>query len=188
VRRFAWDLSLYTTAEFGFVKLPSAYTTGSSLMPNKKNPDVVELLRAASAVVTGARTEIAGTLSLPSGYHRDLQATKGPLLRAMRRGLAALALVPRLVENLIIDGERTRAAITADMFATDRALELARAGTPFRDAYRAVARDVEAVGTHTVDASLAARTSPGATGDLRLAELRGRFEVIRGRIVQEGTF
>ena len=75
VRRFAWDLSLYTTAEFGFVKLPAEYTTGSSIMPNKRNPDVVELLRASPAPVIGALAEVESLLSLPSGYQRDLQAT-----------------------------------------------------------------------------------------------------------------
>src|SRR4029079_19782464 len=79
----AWDLSLFTTSEFGFVRLPSEYTTGSSIMPNKRNPDVVELLRASPAVVEGAIAELSAILSLPSGYHRDLQATKAPLLRAM---------------------------------------------------------------------------------------------------------
>src|SRR5262249_38331327 len=79
VRRFAWDLSLSPTAEFAFVKLPAEYTTGSSIMPNKKNPDVVELLRASPSVVLGAMAEVESLLSLPSGYHRDLQATKGPI-------------------------------------------------------------------------------------------------------------
>src|SRR5690606_14979720 len=76
LRRIAWDLSLFTSAEFGFVALPAQYTTGSSIMPNKRNPDVVELMRATHASVAAARTEIEQLLSLPSGYHRDLQASK----------------------------------------------------------------------------------------------------------------
>jgi argininosuccinate lyase len=184
VRRLAWDLSLYTSAEFAFVKLPKAYTTGSSLMPNKKNPDVIELLRAAAAVTLGAQTEIAGILSLPSGYHRDLQGTKGPLLRAMRHGLLALALVTRLVRDLAFDHARMRAAITPEMFATDRALDLARAGTPFRDAYRAVKQDVDAAPANTPEASLLARVSPGGTADLRLSEIRGRLEQARSAIAR----
>jgi argininosuccinate lyase len=163
VRRFAWDLSLFTSAEFGFVELPRMYITGSSLMPNKKNPDVVELLRAAAASVIGAQTEVASALSLPSGYHRDLQVTKAPLLRAMRQGLAALSLVARLVQGFTLIPSRMRQAITGDMFATDRALDLARAGTPFRDAYRAVAKDLDATGAYDLEASLAARVSPGAS-------------------------
>jgi argininosuccinate lyase len=179
VRRLAWDLSLFTSAEFGFVELPRTYITGSSLMPNKKNPDVVELLRAAAASVIGAQTEVASALSLPSGYHRDLQVTKAPLLRAMRQGLAALSLVARLVQGFTLVPLRMRQAITGDMFATDRALDLARAGTPFRDAYRAVAKDLDATGAYDLEASLAARVSPGATADLGVHEMRNRLEAVR---------
>ncbi len=97
LRRLAWDMSLFTTHEFGFVKLPAQYCTGSSIMPNKNNPDTVELLRAVHGVVQGAQTELASVLSLPSGYQRDLQATKPPLLRAFKKGLQALALLPDLL-------------------------------------------------------------------------------------------
>jgi argininosuccinate lyase len=110
VRRLAWDLSLFTMAELGFATLPTAYTTGSSIMPNKRNPDVVELLRALPGVVEGARAELGATLSLPSGYHRDLQATKGPVLRAFGRGLEGLALVPTLIDEVRFDEARMRAA------------------------------------------------------------------------------
>ncbi|MFW5966480.1 MAG: argininosuccinate lyase, partial [Persicimonas sp.] len=111
VRRLAWDLSLFTTAEFGFVELPDRFTTGSSIMPNKKNPDVVELLRASYATVQGAMAELQSLLSLPSGYQRDLQATKAPLLRAMRRGLDALAITCELLGEMQFDEERMREAI-----------------------------------------------------------------------------
>jgi len=180
VRRLAWDLSLFTSAELAFVKLPTAYVTGSSLMPNKKNPDVVELLRASAAGVIGAQVEVASALSLPSGYHRDLQVTKGPLLRAMRQGLAALALVPRLLRDLTLDAGRMRDAIAPEMFATDRALDLARAGTPFRDAYRSVALDASShvASAGDVEKSLAARVSPGATADLRLDDMRARLHAV----------
>jgi argininosuccinate lyase len=100
LRRLAWDLSLFTTSEFGFVKLPGAYTTGSSIMPNKANPDVVELLRASAAVPEAAIVEIQSVLSLPSGYQRDLQLTKAPLIRGMKSSLRALAIVPALVDGL----------------------------------------------------------------------------------------
>ncbi len=185
VRRFAWDLSLFTSAEFGFVELPAMYITGSSLMPNKKNPDVVELLRAAAASVIGAQAEIASVLSLPSGYHRDLQVTKAPLLRAMKQGLGALSLVARLVQSFTLNLSRLRQAITGEMFATDRALDLARAGTPFRDAYRTVAQDLGATGALDLEASLAARVSPGATADLRLREMRARLEAVRASLGRE---
>jgi argininosuccinate lyase len=154
-------------------------------MPNKKNPDVIELLRAAAASVIGAQTEIASTLSLPSGYHRDLQVTKAPLLRAMRQGLAALSLVSRLVQGFALNPSRMRQAISGEMFATDRALDLARAGTPFRDAYRAVAKDIDGAGAYDIEASLAARVSLGATADLRFPEMRDRIGAVRALVGRE---
>jgi argininosuccinate lyase len=178
VRRFAWDLSLYTTAEFAFVRLPAEYTTGSSIMPNKKNPDVVELLRAAPAPVLGAMAEVESLLSLPSGYQRDLQATKGPVLRALAHGIDALALVPALVRTMDFDRPRMAAAITPELYATDVAVELARAGVPFRTAYRQVADGLGALGARTPEESLRARVSPGATGDLMLASLRARLRAV----------
>ncbi|HET6602872.1 MAG TPA: argininosuccinate lyase [Xanthomonadaceae bacterium] len=178
LRRLAWDLSLFTTAEFGFVELPAAYTTGSSLMPNKRNPDLVELLRGSYAVAAGARAEIESLLSLPSGYHRDLQYAKAPLLRAFGHGLSALALVPGLLAALSWNRQRMRDACEAGMYATDKAIELARAGVPFREAYRrAAAEPLPAAGADP-DASLAARVSPGGAADLRLDVLRARLQAL----------
>ncbi|MGO1542210.1 MAG: argininosuccinate lyase [Luteimonas sp.] len=179
LRRLAWDLSLFTSAEFGFLNLPAQYTTGSSIMPNKRNPDVIELMRAVHASVAAARTEIEQLLSLPSGYHRDLQASKGAIFHGFGRGLAALELLPALLENLDWDGERMRAAIDAGMYATDVAVEQAAAGVPFRDAYRRAADAVGSVGDgRSPEGSLVARVSPGAAADLRLDELRARLQAV----------
>ena len=128
LRRLAWDLSLFTTAEFGFVSLPAQYTTGSSIMPNKRNPDVIELMRATHASVSAARSEIEQLLSLPSGYHRDLQASKGAIFHGFGRGLAALELLPALLANLEWRDDKLRAAIDSGMYATDVAVEAAVAG------------------------------------------------------------
>ena len=178
LRRLAWDLSLFTTAEFGFVALPDEYTTGSSIMPNKRNPDVIELLRASCAPVAAARVEIESLLSLPSGYQRDLQYGKGPLVHGFGHGLGALALLPDLLRGLRWNLDRMRAAIEPGMFATDRAIELARAGTPFREAYRAAASDSCPQAGFDSEASLAARTSPGGAADLRLDVLQAHLDAL----------
>jgi argininosuccinate lyase len=179
LRRLAWDLSLFTSAEFGFVALPAQYTTGSSIMPNKRNPDVIELMRATHASVAAARTEIEQLLSLPSGYHRDLQASKGAIFHGFGRGLPALELLPDLLANLEWREERMRAAIDSGMYATDVAVEQAVAGVPFRDAYRAAAASANEAGAgRTPESSLAARVSPGAAADLRLDELRERWRTL----------
>ncbi|AHX12493.1 argininosuccinate lyase [Dyella jiangningensis] len=181
VRRLAWDLSLFTTAEFDFVKLPSEYTTGSSIMPNKRNPDVVELLRASYASVAAARTEIEQLLSLPSGYQRDLQFSKGSLFHGCRHGLAALELVPDLLDRMAWNEPAMRAAIEPAMYATDVAIEQAAAGVPFRDAYRAAADAAASAGEgRTPESSLAARVSPGSGNDLRLDALRDRLSRLDG--------
>jgi len=176
LRRLAWDLSLFTSAEYSFVILPAEYTTGSSLMPNKRNPDLIELLRASYAVVAGARTEIESLLSLPSGYHRDLQFSKGPLLRAFSHGLAALALVPDLLGRMQWQPEKMRAAIEPGMFATDCAMELAASGVPFREAYQQAAKATLPSFGADPEASLKARVSLGAAGNLGLATLKKRLQ------------
>ncbi|MFO0028747.1 MAG: argininosuccinate lyase [Pseudomonadota bacterium] len=178
VRRLAWDLSLFTTAEFGFVALPPQYTTGSSIMPNKRNPDVVELLRASQAVTLGAMAELSALLSLPSGYQRDLQFSKGPVIRALRHGLDALALVPALLAELRWNEAALRAAIEPARYATDLAVEQAIAGVPFRDAYRAAADAAHTLGDRTPTQSLAARISPGACADLRLDAIAARIATL----------
>lgn len=174
LRRLAWDLSLFTAAEFGFVKLPAEYTTGSSIMPNKRNPDVVELMRAVHASIAAARTELDQLLSLPSGYHRDLQFSKGAIVHAFGRGLSALALLPDLLRNLEWVPERMQAALEPSMYSTDLAVELARAGLPFREAY-VQAADPARWSQRDPLASIAARVSPGASGQLRLDVLRQRL-------------
>ncbi|MCA9625151.1 MAG: argininosuccinate lyase [Myxococcales bacterium] len=176
VRRFAWDLSLFTTSEFGFVRLDDALTTGSSIMPNKRNPDVVELMRAACGVVQGAIMELMSGLSLPSGYHRDGQLSKAPLFRAIDETLATIHILPRVVEGMTLNADRMRAAITPECYATDRAVELTAQGMPFRDAYRQVADEIAQLEAGDPEQSLHARSSPGGPGALRLEALRRRLE------------
>lgn len=181
LRRIAWDLSLFTTGEFAFVALPAQYTTGSSIMPNKRNPDVIELMRATHASVAAARTEIEQLLSLPSGYQRDLQNSKGAIVHGFCRGLAALELLPALLSNLEWRDDNIRAAIDSGMYATDVAVEAAVAGVPFRDAYKAAAEASDSAGQgRTPEGSLAARVSPGAAADLRLDELAARWQALQG--------
>ena len=177
LRRLAWDLSLFTSAEFGFVALPPEYVTGSSIMPNKRNPDAVELLRGTYASVAAAKAEIEHLLSLPSGYHRDLQLSKGALFHGFGKGLQALALLPDLLRRMQWQPEAMRAALDPSLYATDLAVDLARQGVPFREAYRQAA-DPARWAAGDPQASLAARTSPGAAGDLRLEVLRHRLDAL----------
>jgi argininosuccinate lyase len=182
VRRLAWDLSLFTTSEFDFVDLPARYTTGSSIMPNKSNPDVVELLRGKAATLEAAITEIQSLLSLPSGYQRDLQLTKAPLIRGMETSVQALTILPGLIEGLEFNEQKMRSAISKELFATDLALEQAAAGIPFREAYKVVKRKLEELPEGDVSKSLSERVSAGACGDLRLDEISQRLDLVSQKI------
>ncbi len=178
LRRLAWDLSLFTTSEFDFLSLPDNWCTGSSIMPNKRNPDVVELLRAAHGAVAGARVELESVLSLPSGYQRDLQATKPPLLRAFENGLAALALVPDLLGAMQWNLDVLREANSPEMFATDLSVDMAREGVPFREAYQQVGSRLADLKPEDLDANLRNRVSTGACGALELDRLTSRWDVV----------
>ncbi len=123
--------------------------------------------------------EIDQLLSLPSGYHRDLQASKGAIFHGFGRGLPALELLPALLANLEWREDKLRAAIDSGMYATDVAVEAAVAGVPFREAYKAAAASADSAGQgRTPEGSLAARVSPGAAADLRLDELLARWDAL----------
>ena len=181
LRRLCWDLSLYASQEFGYVRVSPEFCTGSSIMPNKLNPDAVELLRALHSTVVGARAELDSVLSLPSGYQRDLQDTKPPVLRAFGRGLEGLALAPALLAGLEWQRETMREAIGAPMHATDRANELVAGGMSFRDAYRKVGDELDALADRSASDSLAARVSPGGCGNLLLDRIEARMRALRAR-------
>jgi argininosuccinate lyase len=136
--RLAADLLLFYTQEFAFVTLPASFTTGSSIMPQKRNPDVFELVRGRSAVAQACLTEVLGLVAkLPSGYQRDLQLIKPPLFRGIDLALATAAIM-----TVGIAGVRFRAeAIKLDpaIHAAEEANALvAKEGIPFREAYRRI--------------------------------------------------
>lgn len=138
--RLAADLCLYNTAEFAFVKLPDAFTTGSSIMPQKRNPDVFELVRAQSAQAPAdLQSILALTAKMSSGYHRDLQLIKAPLFRAIDRALACLEIMARACTAIEFRPENCAAAMTPELYAAERAFELVKTeGLTFREAYRRV--------------------------------------------------
>jgi len=140
--KLAADVWLFTSEEFGYLRLPVALTTGSSLMPQKRNPDAVELTRARARAIVAARAELLDLVrDLPSGYHRDFQLVKAPLFRAHDSLAATLALWPRLLSGLEPDEARLRlAASDPTLRATERVLAAVQGGAAFRDAYRAESR------------------------------------------------
>jgi argininosuccinate lyase len=180
LRRISWDLSLFASQEFGFVRIPAMFCTGSSIMPNKLNPDTVELLRSLHACIVGARAELEAVLSLPSGYQRDLQDTKPPLIRAFTRGLAGLAILPDMLAGLEWQPERMRTAIASELHSTDRANELVGEGMPFREAYRQAAAELDQLANRCPEDSLKTRVSPGGCANLLLDRLEERLAALGG--------
>jgi argininosuccinate lyase len=136
--KLAADLWLYSTTEFGFLQLPVAFTTGSSLMPQKRNPDLIELLRGHCRQVVTERQALLGVIQdLPSGYHRDFQLIKPPLFRAHDRLMAALSICARFIPELQFQAPALQSAANdPDLQATALALQAAVEGQSFRSAYR----------------------------------------------------
>ena len=137
--RLAADLTLFYTQEFGFVALPGAFTTGSSIMPQKRNPDVFELMRGRSSVAQAALNEVLGiTQKLTSGYHRDLQLIKPPMFRSIDSCLATLEILPPALDGVSFRPENIRLDPGIEAAAAANAL-VTEEGVPFREAYRRVA-------------------------------------------------
>jgi len=143
LNKIASDLILFNMDEFSFVTLPDEFCTGSSIMPQKKNPDVLELLRAKHHEVTACGFQVSSTISnLISGYNRDVQLTKEPTMKALKITKESMEISILLFQHLQVNADACEQAMTPELFATERAYKLVKAGVPFRDAYQQVAREI----------------------------------------------
>ena len=139
--RLAEDLILFGSSEFGFVRFGDAYSTGSSMMPQKRNPDALELARGSGARMLGDLVALLGTIKgLPSGYNKDLQEDKRSLFDAFDGMTLLLPAVTGSLASLSFNRERMRGAVSSTMMATDLADYLVRKGVTFREAHGAVGR------------------------------------------------
>jgi argininosuccinate lyase len=194
----AEQLIIYSSTEFGFVWLDDAYSTGSSLMPQKKNPDTLELTRGKAGRLIGNLTGLLATLKgLPSTYDKDLQEDKEPLFDAFDTMAVVLPVMAGLINTLQLRPERMAAQIESGLFATDLADYLVKKGHPFRQAHEIAGRAVQmaenqgrqlsqltlgdlqglsdlfesdVVAVFDVTKSLASRDAVGGTGPRALAE------------------
>jgi argininosuccinate lyase len=141
--RMAMDICLYNSQNFGFVMLPDDFTTGSSIMPHKKNPDVAELLRAKTNRLKGLPTELAFvTSNLPSGYHRDMQILKEILMPAFDQMIECLDIAHFMMSNIEIKPNLLEDKKYDPIFSVERVNELVMQGIPFRDAYLQVKEEI----------------------------------------------
>jgi argininosuccinate lyase len=167
--RLSEDIVLWSSVEFGFLRLPDAFSSGSSMMPQKKNPDVAELVRGKAALVIG---DVAGVLALvkgiPLGYNRDLQENTTPLYHAGDSLLGSLRILAAMIPELEFDPDRTESAISGFAYATDLADLLVEGGMPFREAHAVVGRIVSYCLERGRDLT-----------DLRLEELQAAAPAVR---------
>jgi argininosuccinate lyase len=149
--RLASDLVLFASREFGFVVLAPELTTGSSIMPQKQNPDLFELVRARTATAHSLVLEaLSIPAKLPSGYHRDLQLLKAPLFRGIDLALDTAAVMAHALPGIRF--ERRRIRLAPELYATEEAYRLVLTeGIPFREAYRRVAERLRSKGSSTAD-------------------------------------
>jgi argininosuccinate lyase len=178
LNRFAADMVFFASQEAGFFAIGKGFTTGSSIMPQKRNPDLFELIRARSARFAGLRSGLAGiTHALISGYSRDLQDTKALVIDGLRLARGIVVVATAAAPTLTPVRERILAALTPDIYATDEAYRLMREqGIPFRDAYRTVGCSLDRLQDPDHDAVVRSRTHAGSTGNLGLDQLGDRVD------------
>jgi argininosuccinate lyase len=180
VAKLSGDLILFSIPEFGYFELPEQFCPGSSIMPQKRNPGPLEAVRAFAASVEAGLVEVLGIIAkLPSGYNRDFQYTKGPLMRGFELTSSSLGMLARIFAEIKVNKKRCIDAFTPELFAADEALRLAEEGMPFRDAYRQVASDLELLAAQDPVANIRAKTHMGAPGNLGLDLARTRIRQAR---------
>lgn len=195
--RLAEDIILFSMPEFGYFTMPDELSSGSSIMPQKRNPDAMELVRGKS----GSLSALAGwtknvVRGLPSGYNRDTQETKEPLMRGLSMVREMLAASTRTMELLTVNHERLARSFSPDLLATDAVFERVKEGMSFRDAYRAVAAELAhaqggagsgGAGSPGADPAelLARRTSTGTPGNLGIDSVLGELRARRAGVEAE---
>jgi argininosuccinate lyase len=189
--KLAQDVLLFSTAEYGFFKIPQELCTGSSIMPQKRNLGVMELVRARAQTMLALQQQTLGIVTgLPSGYNMDYQETKRPFIEALDLAQESLSICTLVISHIGINPERLVEACTFELFAADRAYELTTsAKLPFRDTYRIVAAEVTAQFERQQALSvesqaqlaqrLAARSHIGGAGNLGLAQVHEQLSQVK---------
>jgi argininosuccinate lyase len=184
--KMSTDIILFCAPEFGYLVLPENVCPGSSLMPQKRNPCSLELIRAKSATVQGRLFQVLDLIrALPSGYNRDFQETKRPLFEGFQAVFGSLKAFACVFSGLQVNKERCIGSFSSELFATDAVLELVKNGIPFRDAYRQIASHPDRVNMEDPVANILSKTHQGATGNLGLEMSLKRMKVVHTWIEME---
>lgn len=176
--RFAGDMLLFTTSEFDFLKVPREFCTGSSIMPQKNNLDIMEILRAQSQLVLQYSQSSASILSgLPSGYNADFGETKSSFIAGIESTIDSVRICELLVKNLQPNIQKLELAFTRELYATHAAYELVKGGVAFRDAYKQVALSLESIPDYDKNEILKASSHTGGTGNLNLELINKKLKL-----------
>ena len=144
LNKMSMDILIFSMPEIGYMKLPSELCTGSSIMPHKKNPDVLELIRANYHKIISLEYQIKSIIAnLPSGYNRDLQLTKEPMIKGFEITKKGLQVMQIVLKQVKVDEKNCKKAMTEELYATNKVYNLTKQGVPFRDAYMEVSKSLE---------------------------------------------
>ena len=180
--RLAQDLMIFTMPEFDYFKLPAAFCTGSSIMPQKQNPDVCELVRAKASRVKAAELAVYDLVKgAPSGYNRDLQEAKEPFMEGLAVTRATLQVMTPMLAETTVNKVALLSGFSPDVFATDRALELVAKGIPFRDAYHRVKEDLDELVSIDPIEAIRMKQHIGASFGLDWLGYRDQIKTVRQR-------
>jgi len=142
LNKISSDILLFSMSEFSFFNMPSEICTGSSIMPHKKNPDVLEIIRGKYHQIISYEFEVKGiTGNLISGYNRDIQLTKKPVINGFETTKDSLKIMKIVTKNLHVNKEKCEKALTEELYATKRVHDLVEKGIPFREAYKKIAQE-----------------------------------------------
>jgi argininosuccinate lyase len=187
--RAATDIILFSIPETGYFELPERFCPGSSIMPQKKNPGPLELMRARAAVLVGHLVTVLGIVKgLPSGYNRDFQDTKGPMMRGLQTTLDSADVLEMIVAEMKVNERACIDAFTPEVYAADEALRMvAEEGIPFREAYRRVGLNLDKLENRDPVQNILAKKHLGATGNLDLEGLTERAAALSKPVEDEAT-
>ena len=183
--KMAQDIILCSMPEFGYFTLPEEICSGSSIMPQKRNPGMLELIRARTATITALNLQIKSIIrGLSSGYNRDFQETKRAFMEGIKIAISSVRIMDLTFSKLVVNERRLVEGFKPEIYATDKAVELVRKGMPFRDAYRKVGSNIDQLNSMDPYKALKDKNYTGTTGNLGLDVSRKRMEEI-GTIIDE---
>jgi argininosuccinate lyase len=185
INKTASDFILFNTKEFGFFLLPKELTTGSSIMAQKQNPDVFELLRSKSNLIGGYYSELNNIIrNLPSGYHRDFQLTKEPVIKSVNLVNDILDIFIYSIDKIIINEDKCREALSPEIFAADTANQMVMKGIPFRDAYKNSESQAQEIKFDPLK-NIKNKKHIGGTGNLKIADSKKKIKLLENSILKK---